>query len=141
MLVIQSPFHKNLHQSHSPVTEKQLQWFTAVFTPQTVLTPVEVAIEDSYRNMKEKILPHPEILDRARRAYRRCGVEPVDVAIRGGTDGAKLSFLGLPCPNLSTGGYHFHGVHEYIPRKALEKMTEVLISLLREGAGKEDEKI
>ncbi|MCF0122524.1 MAG: peptidase T [Ruminiclostridium sp.] len=91
---------------------------------------VEVLVEDSYRNMKEKILPHPEILDRARAAFRRAGVEPVDRAIRGGTDGAKLSFLGLPCPNLSTGGYHYHGVYEYIPRESLEKMTEVLVNLL-----------
>ncbi|MBR5534624.1 MAG: peptidase T [Ruminiclostridium sp.] len=91
---------------------------------------VEVAIRDSYRNMKEMVLPHPEILDRARAAFRKAGIEPVDVAIRGGTDGAKLSFMGLPCPNLSTGGYHFHGVHEYIPQESLEKMTEVLVALL-----------
>ncbi|MBQ9852850.1 MAG: peptidase T [Ruminiclostridium sp.] len=91
---------------------------------------VEVEIQDSYRNMKEMVLPHPEILDRARAAFRKAGIEPVDVAIRGGTDGAKLSFLGLPCPNLSTGGYHFHGVYEYIPQESLEKMTEVLVNLL-----------
>jgi len=91
---------------------------------------VEVEIQDSYRNMKEMVLPHPEIMDRARAAFRKAGIEPVDVAIRGGTDGAKLSFMGLPCPNLSTGGYHFHGVYEYIPQESLEKMTEVLVNLL-----------
>ena len=91
---------------------------------------VVVEVKDSYRNMKEMVLPHPEILDRARAAFRKAGIEPVDVAIRGGTDGAKLSFMGLPCPNLSTGGYHFHGIHEYIPRESLEKMTEVLVNLL-----------
>lgn len=91
---------------------------------------VEMDIQDTYRNMKEMVLPHPEILDRARSAFRAAGIEPVDVAIRGGTDGAKLSFLGLPCPNLSTGGYHFHGVYEYIPRESLESMTEVLVHLL-----------
>lgn len=68
---------------------------------------VEMDIQDTYRNMKEMVLPHPEILDRARSAFRAAGIEPVDVAIRGGTDGAKLSFLGLPCPNLSTGGIPF----------------------------------
>lgn len=52
--------------------------------------------------------------------------------IRGGTDGARLSFLGLPCPNLSTGGYHFHGVYEYIPAASLEKMTEILVNLVTE---------
>ena len=96
------------------------------YGPGTVL----VDIQDSYRNMKEMVLPHPEILDRARAAFRKAGIEPVDVAIRGGTDGAKLSFMGLPCPNLSTGGYHYHGVYEYIPQESLEKMTEVLVNLL-----------
>jgi len=91
---------------------------------------VEVDVQDSYRNMKEMVLPHPEILDRAREAFRKAGIEPVDVAIRGGTDGAKLSFMGLPCPNLSTGGYHFHGVYEYVPQESLEKMTEILVNLL-----------
>ena len=91
---------------------------------------VVVEVKDSYRNMKEMVLPHPEILDRARAAFRKAGIEPVDVAIRGGTDGAKLSFMGLPCPNLSTGGYHYHGVYEYIPQESLEKMTEVLVNLL-----------
>ena len=60
----------------------------------------------------------------------QAGVEPRDVPIRGGTDGARLSYLGLPCPNLSTGGYHFHGVYEYIPVESLEKMTEMLVYLL-----------
>ena len=91
---------------------------------------VEVKLTDSYYNMKEKILPHPQVLDWARAAYRKAGVEPRDVPIRGGTDGARLSYLGLPCPNLSTGGYHFHGVHEYIPVASLEKMTEILVNLL-----------
>ncbi len=91
---------------------------------------VEVRLTDSYYNMKEKILPHPELLDWARAAFRQAGVEPVDVPIRGGTDGARLSFLGLPCPNLSTGGYHFHGVYEYIPVESLEKMTETLVNLV-----------
>ena len=80
--------------------------------------------------MKEMILPHPELLDWARAAFRQAGVEPEDVPIRGGTDGARLSFLGLPCPNLSTGGYHFHGVYEYIPVESLEKMTETLVNLV-----------
>lgn len=91
---------------------------------------VKAEITDSYYNMKEKILPHPELLDWARAAFRQAGVEPVDVPIRGGTDGARLSFLGLPCPNLSTGGYHFHGVYEYIPVESLEKMTETLVNLV-----------
>ena len=91
---------------------------------------VEVRLTDSYYNMKEKILPHPELLDWARAAFRQAGVEPVGVPIRGGTDGARLSYMCLPCPNLSTGGYHFHGVYEYIPVESLEKMTETLVNLV-----------
>ena len=91
---------------------------------------VELELTDSYYNMKETILPHPQLLDWARMAFRRVGVEPVDVPIRGGTDGAQLSQRGLPCPNLSTGGWHFHGVYEYIPTRSLEKMTEMLVELL-----------
>ncbi|MBP3319141.1 MAG: peptidase T [Ruminiclostridium sp.] len=91
---------------------------------------VVVEVKDSYRNMKEMVLPHPEILDRARAAFRKAGVEPMDVAIRGGTDGAKLSFMGLPCPNLSTGGFNFHGVHEAVPVESLRKMVEVLVKLV-----------
>lgn len=91
---------------------------------------VTVEIKDSYCNMKEKLLPHPEILQRARDAFRQAGVEPWESPIRGGTDGAQLSWRGLPCPNLSTGGYHFHSVHEYIPVSSLETMTRVLTALL-----------
>ena len=91
---------------------------------------VEVTLTDSYQNMKEAILPHPQLLTWAREAFRKVGVEPRETPIRGGTDGAQLSQRGLPCPNLSTGGYHFHGIYEYIPVESLDKMTEMLEELL-----------
>ena len=91
---------------------------------------VEVTLKDSYRNMKEIVEQYPEITDRARKAFLDCGVEPVVQPIRGGTDGARLSFMGLPCPNLSTGGYNFHGRKELIPVQAMEKMTDVLEKLI-----------
>ena len=91
-----------------------------------------VELKDSYRNMKEIVEKHPEILERAKKAFTENGVEPVVQPIRGGTDGAQLSFRGLPCPNLSTGGYNFHGRKELIPVQAMEKMTEVLISIVKE---------
>ena len=72
----------------------------------------------------------PEVLERAKKAFAACGVEPVIVPIRGGTDGARLSYMGLPCPNLSTGGYNFHGRKEMIPVPAMEKMVEVLESVV-----------
>jgi tripeptide aminopeptidase len=81
--------------------------------------------------MKEKILPHMHIVDRAIRAMTDSGVEPKIVPIRGGTDGARLSFEGLPCPNLSTGGLNFHSIHEFIRISAMEKMVEIIVKLMR----------
>lgn len=91
----------------------------------------EAEIKDSYYNMKEKILPFMHIIDSAAEAMKEAGVEPLIVPIRGGTDGARLSFMGLPCPNLSTGGANFHGVHEFIPVQSMEKMVEVIVTLMK----------
>ncbi len=91
----------------------------------------ESNIKDSYYNMKEKILPFMHIIDSAAEAMKTAGVEPLIVPIRGGTDGARLSFMGLPCPNLSTGGANFHGVHEFIPVQSMEKMVEVIVTLMK----------
>ena len=91
----------------------------------------EAEIKDSYFNMKEKITPHMHIIDNAVNAMKAAGVEPMILPIRGGTDGARLSFEGLPCPNLSTGGANFHGVQEFIPIGAMEKMVEVIVTLMK----------
>jgi len=91
---------------------------------------VTLEIRDSYRNMKEIVEQYPDILERAKQAFLGNGVQPIIKPIRGGTDGAQLSFRGLPCPNLSTGGYNFHGKKELIPVEAMEKMTEVLVSIV-----------
>lgn len=88
-------------------------------------------IQDGYKNMKEKILPHMHLIEDAKAAFEACGVEPKIVPIRGGTDGATLSFMGLPCPNLSTGGENFHSVREYIPVQSMTKMVDVLTELVR----------
>ena len=87
-------------------------------------------IQDSYYNMSEIIKDNFHLVENAKNAMIKCGVEPIVVPIRGGTDGARLSFEGLPCPNLSTGGYNFHGRKEFIPSFALEKMVEVILSLI-----------
>lgn len=92
---------------------------------------VEVDLRNSYRNMKEKIAPHMHIIEKAEAAYRACGVEPVTMPIRGGTDGATLSFMGLPCPNLATGGYNCHGRKELISVEAMETMVNVLETIVR----------
>ena len=87
-------------------------------------------LSDSYYNMKEIIDQHPQVVARAEAAMAACGVTPIRHPIRGGTDGARLSFMGLPCPNLSTGGYNFHSKHESIPVRSMLKMTEVLVKLV-----------
>ena len=90
-----------------------------------------VEIKDSYFNMKEKILPFMHLIHNAEKAFSDVGVKPMCVPIRGGTDGARLSYEGLPCPNLSTGGENFHSVREFIAVESLEKMTQVIINLAK----------
>ena len=92
----------------------------------------EVSVTDSYYNMLEIIEKYPEITARIESAMQKAGVKPEFEPIRGGTDGARLSFEGLPCPNLSTGGMNFHSIYEAIPVKSLEKMTDALINILCE---------
>lgn len=91
----------------------------------------ELTITESYRNMKEMVEPHMHLIDNAKEAFAQCGVEAQTVPIRGGTDGARLSYMGLPCPNLSTGGHNFHGRFEYIPVESMDKMTEVLVNIVK----------
>lgn len=86
-------------------------------------------LTDSYYNMKEKIEPHMYLIDIAKSAMEELGVEPIVVPIRGGTDGARLSYMGLPCPNLCTGGYNFHGKYEFISVQSMEKVVELLIKI------------
>ena len=90
----------------------------------------QAVVKDSYYNMKEQILPHMEIVDRAKAAMEKNGVVPKVQPIRGGTDGARLSFMGLPCPNLCACGENFHGRYEYVPVEDLEVMTQVLKTLI-----------
>ena len=87
---------------------------------------VEATVTESYRNMKEKILPHMHIVTAAKAAMEACGVTPREIPIRGGTDGARLSYEGLPCPNLCTGGENFHGRFEFIPAEDMEKVVDIL---------------
>lgn len=91
---------------------------------------VECSLHDCYRNMKEYIMPVYEVVERAEAAMRRAGVEPKLLPVRGGTDGARLSEMGLPCPNLFTGGHNFHGRFEYLPLQSLVKATEVVVNLI-----------
>ena len=95
---------------------------------------VELILKDSYRNMREKIEPCMELIDYAKNACEMAGVEPDVAPIRGGTDGARLSFVGLPCPNLGTGGYGFHGAFEHITAEGMDKAKEIIKNIILQFA-------
>ena len=88
-------------------------------------------VKDQYYNMKEKIEPVKYIVDIASEAIRQAGVEPKVKPIRGGTDGAQLSFKGLPCPNIFAGGHNFHGKYEFVPIQSMEKATEIVKNIIK----------
>ena len=91
---------------------------------------VEVETSDSYYNMREQIEPVMYVVDRAKAAMERLGIKPYSVPVRGGTDGARLSFMGLPCPNLCTGGQNFHGRYEYAVVEEMEDCARILVEIL-----------
>ncbi|MBS3984710.1 MAG: peptidase T [Selenomonadales bacterium] len=88
-----------------------------------------VDLVDSYYNMEEKLRDAWHVVELAKAAMRELGIEPVTTPVRGGTDGARLSFMGLPCPNIFTGGHNYHGTHEYIPIQSMEKAVEVILKI------------
>ncbi|KGA34287.1 peptidase T [Pectobacterium brasiliense] len=90
---------------------------------------IEVTITDTYYNMREQVEQHPHIIALAQQAMRDCDIEPNMKPIRGGTDGAHLSFQGLPCPNLFTGGYNYHGKHEFVTLEGMEKAVSVIMRI------------
>ena len=114
--------------------KKQLMTAAAAFLNEKYgAGTVELTLKDSYFNMLEKIQPVMYIVERAKNAMEHEGITPIVVPIRGGTDGARLSFMGLPCPNLCTGGANFHGRYEYIPVEDMERITKMLVTLLCEA--------
>ncbi len=94
----------------------------------------ELRYVDSYENMRQYIEKAPKVLDIVREVYRDCGLEPIEKPVRGGTDGARLSARGLPCPNIFTGGSNFHGVYEFIPVASMVKASEIAIGLAKKSA-------
>ena len=89
----------------------------------------KVEIKDQYYNMREMVEPHPQVIAKAEQAMRMAGVEPLVKPIRGGTDGSRLSYMGLPCPNLFTGGMNFHGKYEYASLDTMKKAMQTIINL------------
>ncbi len=116
-----------IFESRKNYVEKVAEFLNKKYGAGTVVTN----IRDSYYNMKEKILPCMYVIDRAEKAMKDAGVKSITSPIRGGTDGATLSLKGLPCPNLSTGGMNFHGIHEFVSVPAMEKMVEILVNIVK----------
>ncbi len=91
---------------------------------------LRLELKDQYYNMRKQIEPHYFIVEKAVKAMEMAGVKPKIKPIRGGTDGARLSFMGLPCPNIFAGGHNFHGKFEYIPAESMEKAKEIILNLV-----------
>ena len=95
---------------------------------------IEIEVKDSYYNMREKIEPVMYVIDLAKKSMEELGIEPHIRHIRGGTDGARLSYKGLPCPNLFTGGHNFHGKFEYISVQSMEKARDLIVKIIENTA-------
>ena len=108
----------------------QMQHIAACLNDRYGAGTVELDIKDSYYNMLEKIQPHFHLVENARKAIRAAGLEPIETPVRGGTDGATLSYMALPCPNLGTGGFNFHGPCECITAEKMDQGVEILLNLV-----------
>ena len=118
------------HSDERFAQKKALMQAAADFLNQRYGEPVvEVEIKDQYYNMRKMIEPHPEIIEVAKAAYIAVGLEPHIIAVRGGTDGSRLSYMGLPTPNIFAGGYAMHGRYEFVPLVAMEKAVEVILKI------------
>ena len=91
---------------------------------------VEIEIVDNYQNMVEQIKPHFHLIETAREAVKMTGIEPMELPVRGGTDGARLSWMGLPCPNLGTGGFNFHGEYECTTVERMDKAAQIVLNII-----------
>ena len=108
----------------------QMQHIAACLNEKYGAGTVELDLHDSYCNMLEKIEPHFHLVENARTAIRAAGLEPIETPVRGGTDGATLSYMGLPCPNLGTGGFNFHGPCECITAEKMDQSVEILLNIV-----------
>ena len=126
LLYIIRDFDTERFEQRKQVLEKIAQQISQGLHPDC---SVKIDITNSYRNMREKVEPFPHIIDLALQAMRDCGIEPNVKPIRGGTDGSSLSWKGLPCPNLFTGGYNYHGKHEFASLNIMAQSVEVIVRL------------
>ncbi|TYB80399.1 peptidase T [Bizionia gelidisalsuginis] len=116
-------------KEHFEARKEVMAKLTAEINSQYGREVVTIEIEDQYFNMKEKIEPVMHIVDLAEEAMKQLGIKPLIKAIRGGTDGSQLSYMGLPCPNIFAGGHNFHGRYEYVPVESMIRATEVICKI------------
>jgi len=114
---------------HFEARKEVMQKLTDELNTQYGREVIEIEIKDQYFNMKEKVEPVMHIVDIAEEAMKQLGIKPLIKAIRGGTDGSQLSYMGLPCPNIFAGGHNFHGRYEYVPVESMIKATEVICKI------------
>lgn len=126
MIYLIRDHNRDLYEEKKHLLKSAAQYLNEKYPAGTV----DLLIKDQYFNMKEKIVPVMHIIETAKQAMREVGIEPHEVPIRGGTDGARLSFMGLPCPNLFTGGHNFHGRYEFIPTHSMQKAVEVILKIV-----------
>ena len=123
---------RNRFERRKEFVRKAAEWTNARYGEGTVT----VTLHDQYYNMREKIEPVPHVVDLALEAMKECGIPSKVRAIRGGTDGAQLSFMGLPCPNIFAGGLNFHGPHEFLPIPSLKKASQLVVKIVELTAQK-----
>jgi tripeptide aminopeptidase len=111
--------------------KQTLQIKAAIIASKYGAQSINIEIKDQYYNMLEKIQPVMHIVNLAKEAMLAVGVQPIIKPIRGGTDGARLSYMGLPCPNIFAGGHNFHGRYEYVPIQSMEKAVEVIVEICK----------
>ena len=114
--------------------KKELQHIQTVLNGRYGEGTVELTITEQYRNMSEKILPHFHLIENAKAAAEEIGLKPLIVPVRGGTDGAQLSFRGLPCPDIGTGGYAYHGPYEHITAEGMDLSVDLILGVLKRYA-------
>ena len=113
-------------EQRKALVEKAVEWMNARYGEGVV----SASIADQYYNMRQQIEPVPHVVDIVLEAMKECAIPAKVRAIRGGTDGAQLSFMGLPCPNIFAGGLNFHGPHEFLPIPSMQKASELVVKIV-----------